>query len=473
MRKAAAVSLVLLLLLGGAMFWLGDEEPNPSLLTRQAQVSAAPPARVVAWSPPVAGSSLKLRVSVTEGGKPVAGATVTASDKTGISDGAGQAVLEVVPGAVSLSARWEGRVVHRGLVISSLLGDQHVTLAFEDGEVSELKVLDSKTGQPIASARVELQMRSELEQRPAAVVFTSDGAGHVTLSGFKLDEFELTASHPGYVTAFAYLNERGLEALLQPHRPFTGRVLLPDGKPAAGASVTTSAAGAETATTSRDGTFSLLHAGDDLCVRLGELEASGSVDAAEEEGLVLAKVPAFAGQVFSSVGDQPLEGVRVRTSFGSFEAVTVTDREGNFLIPGLCLDDSHWATFELVGYLTESAPLERGEKNVIRLSGHGALRGIVIDEQGAGVEGAVVTARDTIVVASEEVTKTDADGRFSFERVKRELEVSAVLGTRSISQDVIVAAGQLVEMTLPISGERMSNRGCNSSTMRASPCATS
>ena len=408
-----------------------------------------------AWSAPAAPRKSALIVVVTEQGKPVAGAEVLLvredhPDDRASSDALGQARFHLEPGVVRVSATAHGATVNRVVTLSPLLGDARVELTFGPSGRIGVTVTDAKTRQPLAGALVELH-HSANEPRQVLAAIKTDAAGLASIAGLTSNRYLLSVSREGYVSERCMFIETGTELPLElsAYEPASGVVLLPNRAPAPAALVSTIPLSWEqsaTATTASDGTFTLPFTSRlaGLCARLGDLAGGGRLDEALDGGIVLAPALRFEGRVVRAEDDSPLEGVRVHHIEGALEVETFTAADGRFSLPGLCHPEPY-ATFERAGFVGEGELLSLDEPPIVRLSSPAAVRGIVVDDEGRPVSDAVVTLRDP-----EQVTTTDAEGRFGFERVKREVDLSVLEGHRGGFTQTTVEAGQLVEVTISI-----------------------
>lgn len=418
------------------------------------------PRVVGTWSAPPTPLGAKLVVEVTDRGSAVRGATVRATPEgqptvSAVTDAAGLATFDLPSGAVQVSAEAQGAIANRAVLLSPLLDPARVSLPLEVRGRVDVNVTDVDTQRPVEGALVEVHV-SPTAPRQVIASLRTDAEGHATLSGLIPNEYLLSVSRDGYVSsrnAFVQTGTVHAVALL-PHRPFDGRVLLPDGGPAPGATVTTVVSWEEpTSTTTRaDGTFTLpytVSSWGELCAQWGDLAGSGRMENAADGGLVLAPIAHLEGHVLRDEDDAPLEGVKVRAVEGTLESTATTDADGHFVLRGLCRPEPY-ATFERAGRVEEGELLSAEQPTTIHLSAPSAVRGVVVDDRGHGVAGAHVKLREP-----DRDTLTDGDGRFGFEQVKREVNLSAEEGERGGSTSLFVEAGQLVEVTLSVGPVRV------------------
>jgi hypothetical protein len=451
MRRAALLACVALAVALGA-WWLfaGDAPPAP---TRLPPAPAPPPPRVVGeWHPPGdAGVVIPLVVSVTEHGAAVAGAAVhLGSGEQSVTDAMGAATFRLAPGTVQVTASAHGLIASRSVALSTLNGDARVELPLDVRSRFELVLTDGASKAPLKGARVLLGATCEPPLFPLASTVT-DESGRAVIEGLPSGEWLLTVELEGYrPERCAIVRAPSQHALmLAPLTPLSGRILHPDGAPAAGAEVTLLPFSQEDpahTVTVADGTFTLpaFTPRAMLCARLGELSTTGRFEDAADAGLRLAPTPRFQGQVLRTLDDTPLDAVRISIRSGAWVDATTTADGGLFSLTSSC-GSSPVATFERDGFVTELEGLNSDEPNVVRLSAPAAVRGRVVDDEGRPVANARVE-----LVDPRTVTLTDADGRFGFERAKHDVLVRVEEGERGGSAEAEVDPGQLVELTVNV-----------------------
>ncbi|MBL8954734.1 MAG: hypothetical protein JNK82_28410, partial [Myxococcaceae bacterium] len=450
MKRLAIVVVAVAAVLAGLYVVSREEQPGAS--HRVAAVELPAPRVVGPWSPPVTAADLTLTVVVKRAGRAVPGANVRLTRDgaalPGVTTGAdGVASVKLAPGPVELAAEAEGATARRAVTLTPLVGDARVELELTSGAPLEVTALDAVTKRPLRGAHVEVHL-SPTEPRRVLATADADEAGRVRVQGLPPNEYLVSVVLEGYVDS-----RNGIvrapstsERWLLPLQIGGGRVVLPDGQPAAGAEVTSTPLSwekAESATADRDGRFTLPVSpnGARVCARLGALAGEGRL-AADGGVVVLGPQRRFTGRVVRSEDDAPLEGVALRHAVGALVETAQTGADGGFTVGALC-GEQPWVLFEHEGYVTEGALLEDGQ--TVALSAVAALRGRVVDDEGLPVANAHVELDDP-----SETTVSDADGRFGFLRVKREVRVSAEEGERGGSVDALVEAGQLVEVTVPV-----------------------
>ena len=292
MRRYGWLFAGLLLIVGvvAAILSRPDEEPAPVSLP---PISLAAPRVIGAWTPsgPL---EVELVVSVTERGQPVGAAEVLVSGKESVlTDPGGLVTLKLPPGAVQISATAHGITTRSTATISPLIGSTRIELSLDARGVIEVSVIDEKTKRPLQGALVELHLSSE-DPRHVIAALKTDLQGKAKIEGLVPMDYLLSVTRAGYRNEsclFAKVGETPAIELV-PHEARSGRVLLPNGKPAAGATVVSMQSGWEassTATTAADGTFTLpfMSRDGELCAQLGELVVGASIDVASTTGMVI------------------------------------------------------------------------------------------------------------------------------------------------------------------------------------------
>ena len=441
------------LLIGAALavlFSRSEGEPEPVVLP---PLPVAAPRVVKDWVP-APGLEVELVVSVTEQGRAVNGAEVRANGKGALTDQNGLATFRLPPGPVQLSASALGARVIGATTLSPLLGSVRFEFSLDERGAIEVTVTDATTQLPLPGALVELQFACV---EPARVLATaqSDAQGKVKIEGLSPAEYRFAVSHPGYARQFdRWVSIGRPQAIqLQPRVPLSGRVLLADGKPAAGATVISLPYTAEetaSAITAADGTFTLPFANRDneLCAQLGALVGSGSIELATTTGLVVAEASSFEGTVVDEDG-APLEGVQVRSEDGVLEVVAFTGRDGRFTISGLCSPTILFATFSREGFVSQAAQFVDDEEDQeplqVVLTRPRAVRGVVVDDENQPVPGALVS-----LLNPSRTTVADARGQFGFDGVTGEVSLTATEAQRRGSVQTTIERGRLVEVTISV-----------------------
>ncbi len=152
---------------------------------------------------------------------------------------------------------------------------------------------------------------------------------------------------------------------------------------------------------------------------------------------------AIRGTVTSAATKKPLEGVKisVRQGSGDWKAQTTTDDEGAFVLYGLPVDGL-FLTAELDNYLPLRNHIVRTRKGAfldapLSLETGKTIRGVVVDEQGRWIEGAVIKIGGR-------KTRGDDFGRFSrggLESITHPVEVYAE-GYLTLFQQVNLAGSR-------------------------------
>ncbi|HZH16239.1 MAG TPA: carboxypeptidase regulatory-like domain-containing protein [Archangium sp.] len=281
----------------------------------------------------------------------------------------------------------------------------------------------------LAAALPLLERAAELrgQQMPKARA-TTDAQGNFRLEGLEAGAFVLWAERGedaglrGEVAA----GSEHVEVRLGPGRTFSGGVYDEQGRPAAGALVTTLQRDAgrfvETST-DEEGRFLLgpLPWGryDVLVSKAGLVPARLMPDTLER-GPVQVTLPAprrISGQVTDERG--PVPGVTVEAEGGTRVPPSVTDARGHFRLEGLCPGKYVLTASHAERFARQQVSLETGldkESAVLVLGDSVRLSGRVTGSSGQPLEGALV-----IVFADappwREETRTDARGGFLFERL--------------------------------------------------------
>ena len=164
---------------------------------------------------------------------------------------------------------------------------------------------------------------------------------------------------------------------------------------------------------------------------------------------------ALSGRVVDSFGE-PIAGVAVEaTSVSGYRQGALTRADGVFVVAPLVAGD-YVVTFTADGYAAHSAAAVIGAaalslgRVVLPPAVPAAVSGVVVDDQGLALPGAVVSAQSPGEPALEAVT--DAAGRFAFEGVRPgSWRVFAALsGFESDLRAVDVAFGQQAELRLAL-----------------------
>lgn len=443
--KRLLVAVVAIVTIGAALYVVLGRGAGPG--EQLPPAPPPPPPRVVGpWSPPPR-AELTLTVAVTRDGKPAADVAVRVGPRSVKTGADGTVRLRLEPGPVELVATAGTLSARRALTLSPLVGDARVELPLSDGAALEVTAVDRETGRPLAGANVEVHVSAEEPRQVLATAVTGDD-GRARVTGLDRNEYLVTLTREGFGDVrCVFMKAPGKHELrMLARQAATARVLLPDGGPAAGAEATTIPSGWEAPSSGTAGPHGELSLpvspnGGRVCARLPGLVGGGPL---WRDGgvIVLGPQRRLSGRVVRADDDAPLAGVAVRHEVGALTETATSDTDGRFTLGALCGD---WplAHFELDGYVSELEALEDGE--TVALSAPAAVRGRVVDDEGRPVANAHVELEDPRSVAL-----TDADGRFGFPRVKREVHLRVKEGERGGFLDTLVDVGQLVEVTISV-----------------------
>lgn len=197
------------------------------------------------------------------GGGPVRGAAVLVAGMRGTTDESGSYDLCVERGLHGIKTIAEGYAPG----FTSIYADGRTRIDFVLRPATTLSgtVIEAKTGRPVAGARVYAQARSPYwTSGVAEPVFTvTDGAGRFHFRGLAPGRYGLSAytellGSDAKIEVRAVLGvEDVIRLTLSPRRVVSGRVVLLDGTPAAGAIVTARGISSSEAVAQLDGRFQL------------------------------------------------------------------------------------------------------------------------------------------------------------------------------------------------------------------------
>lgn len=253
------------------------------------------------------------------------------------------------------------------VVVEGAAADRRIELGIAPAPRFEGRVVDDATDAPVAGARIALDLTGGMRPgrqfvpRSPEPVATSDANGRFVAAELRAGRFSGRVAADGFVArtfdAVVPSAEDTVLRLRRAERLFAGRVVGPDGRPVADASVTAHPedaggdASAETpwATTRADGTFEVAGAARDgtWCVQACPpsggafpsrwVRVDGVAVGRTDVEIVLRAARRIAGRVFGSDG-APARGVTVSTTFAAGGVALPTARtgdDGSFVLEGL------------------------------------------------------------------------------------------------------------------------------------------
>jgi protocatechuate 3,4-dioxygenase beta subunit len=394
-------------------------------------------------------------------GQPVAGARVSldveverrGSTNGGITDGNGRFRIGAPEtGPVTLhayqpemgSAEWGPQPLAAAMAVP-------ITLKLQPGVVVTGQVR-FEDGRPVAAARVRASQIAG--GMGASMEADAGGDGRYVLRGLRPGPVALEASAPHTFSAaeptelqLAAGEQKTVDLVVPVARPLRGRVLLPDGRPAAGARVTANVSGRSSSRQPADtcddkGAFSI----DDLepASRYDVLaELPGYADARAEKvsakaPLVLRLTPesSLAGVVVGPAGRPVVDfELWVRSAVGGeserrVDVTTLHDARGAFALRALPpgqYDLRAIAPDGLGGSLAVALAAGEHKRDLrIRIEAGITVRGRLVDHE-SGRPLAGVTVRASTGGRSDGV-ESGADGAFALEDVRREESLSLSFG---------------------------------------------
>lgn len=303
-----------------------------------------------------------------------------------------------------------------------------------------LTVLDLETQLPLAGVLVEVHQGRRAQGLVAASA-RSDETGRVRLSDLPVGRWNVSLHKEGYEDQFdeeLHLPTDTTLALERTHR-FRGRVVLPDGRPAAGAAVVIDER--HRTTTTQDGTFELPASNENwrVCARLGALSATAILRDLASDVRLREEAP-LRLRVVDEQG-APLDGVHIHHLLFPRVLMAVTDADGRTTFPNLC-GDTDFVELEREGYartltqITDQALMEL----------ESSVHGTVVDEHGRGVPGASIS----MGAGRSDVTLTDEGGHFILSGVGRRVRVTASEGERQATVEFTTRAGETANATFPL-----------------------
>lgn len=433
----------------------GESVPMPA--------AAEPPSPVAAETPPLdppagpADGTVEVRASA--GGEPLRDAAVRlyAMDASGSwrragearTDAAGTARLHARAGPHLVTVRAPGLAAGRAEVVRAA-GEEvtHAAVALEPAVALAGRVV-ARDGTPIAGAAlrlVPLVSRWPESGRPSVPAeeiarVAGDATGAFRVEGLAPGAYALDAEaprfHPARLPRVSVPGD-ALTVALEPLGEIAGRVTLPDGRPAAGATVRAASVDhGATATAGSDGAFTLavpagtfvVHAtqGDRAGAAAGPVavaagSSTGGLDVRLGPGAVL------EGEVVLAASGRPAAGARVSVfphETGEVVARAEADAAGRFAIAGLPGDafDVRAAAPGASPGLVAGVTLAAGARFPVRLAleGTGAAEGIVADAAGrplAGVHVRVLQRGDGLVAGATLETRSGFDGGWRIDGIE-------------------------------------------------------
>ncbi len=441
---------------------------------------------VVSPSGPSKGARVKLFLRGSSGGQPtwrLAG--------TGLTDDSGTVVLPSRAGRYLVSASAEGFATTRAEVTRPR-GEARtsVRLSLDAGAVLEGSTVERASRDPLPLVEITLTPRlsgsffsrasaPEEEHHSAA----SDERGNFRIQGLAPGEYQLDARAPGHAPkrlARVHVPSSGLTVELEGAAFIEGFVELPDGKPAAGASV--SALGADEAVvgeTGPGGGFSLdVPPGSyQVSARLGDQTGSASGRVVVGAGMTLEDVRIRLGASSSIVGVVRQQGSGAPVA----EADISIHPNGELLLDGTrspiastrSAEDGRFEASGLAPGAYDVSIQARGHKTLTRrgitvlagqrfeliaeLAAHGRIEGTVVDGAKHPVPGVQVSPqRRWGPMEGALSTVTDAAGAFVLEDVPPETVFVAAQrpgGERNTRVSVKVESGQTARVQLQLHDE--------------------
>ena len=381
------------------------------------------------------GAALDGEVLDEESGRPVAGVLVRARHGFDViearTDDGGRFRLANLPeGLLSLECFCETYdLEHHGGIRLSTESENFVTVELRPGGEIEGRVLALGTREPLAGATVNYTMRSwgpggreDLLSRETE----TDDEGGFLFESISRRGYRLEASAEGYTTAIpepagnAQGTEKLIEIYLKAESGASGKVLDPEGRPAAGARVivlkgTNYGERALESKTNGEGLFTIggIEGGIPFTlIACGKGSAPGSLDRLivaegailDDLELRLQQPAAIHGVAFGPDGN-PLPAARVTLDgikgvlmrYNDAVPMAITDREGRFRFSGLA--GGKYTLSATKGSLRCAAVevfLQEGDdhENDLKLTDGVILRGEVFDLGGAPLDDVLVTAID-------------------------------------------------------------------------------
>ena len=376
---------------------------------------------------------------------PVPGALVAlrgpAGSATTSADGDGHFCFpQLLAGSYCLVARLEGRssqaVDGLPLATGQALGD--VALILGGGVRVSGRVRDHLTGQGVAGARVSARVDGL-----GVAAATTDGDGDYRLDGVGAGRHVLEVTARGYAGGRVDLQVdgkrpiTGVDLWLDPGATLRGRVVDPDGKPVAGAVVSTSAyrlaaspapvvpSARDGAVTAEDGTFHLV-APPGLVTLYATAEALGpgrlggvqATAGATVKGLVI-HLTRPAGLTLEVTGPdgRPVPGARIRVVCGGnlLCAFATAGEDGvlelTHLAPGAARVR---ADAPGLGEAGADVTLDAGLKRhlTLVLGGTGTIAGRLVGVEGRPISGAVIRLASELTAGDARRAVTGDDGTF-------------------------------------------------------------
>ncbi len=307
--------------------------------------------------------------------------------------------------------------------------ENFVSLELRPGGDVEGRVLALSTGEPLAGASVRYSMRTWDRERRNDLMSRETGTdkkGRFLFESVSRRGYRLEAEAEGYTVGIPEPldltgeSEKVFEIYLKEESAASGRVIDPEGRPAAGARVVVlkgTKYGERTLETETDGAglfrvsgieggvpFSLIACGKQSAPGLLDrlMVAEGAI--VEDLEVRLQRPAAISGQALGPDGN-PLPGVRVTLDgikgflmrYNDAAPLTMTDSEGRFGFTGLA--GGTYTLSASKGALRSDADeifLQEGEEQerVLDLAEGLTLRGTVVDLGGAPVDDVLVTAID-------------------------------------------------------------------------------
>lgn len=324
-------------------------------------------------------------------------------------------------------------------------------------------VTDANTRQPLPGAQLRMEHGST---RSPLVLATAraDAFGRFSVSGPRLEDAVLRATAEGHLPAWEPLREPTVALELKPGLRLTGHVVDARGAPVALVSVRAGPELERTTTTTDEGAFELLLPPAPVTLYASAPDGRQARERLRlEEGmgpqtvkLTLVAGGALRGLVKTASGPVAGAEVLVQTEPEAVPVATLqTGSSGRFealgLPPGVygvVARRGSGARASAIGLEVPSA------KDVeLELSEPSSLGGLVVDEQGQPVTGALVRLRWPIHVDEAPLAvRSDDQGRYEFtDLLGGEYELHTGLGPRAgFVPHVYVPAGQHLELNVPL-----------------------
>ncbi len=478
-----------------------SQMPHEGLLSPASPevVTAAPAERSPPLEPAATAADGVVEVRVTAGGEPLPGAEVrlyAAPDGAGRpwrragegrTDRAGAVRLAARAGSYLAAARAPGLAAGRAeLVRSAADATTRVDVALEPAAALDGRAA-APGGGPIAGARVRavpLLSRWPGFSAPSAppeetAIAQTDAAGAFRIAGLAPGSFavsvEASGYHPVLLPRVAVPGD-ALAIAVEPLGAAEGAVVLPDGRPAAGASVRAASADhGASATAGADGrfriaapagTYALVATLGDRAGALGAAVAIAAGETSRTPALRLGPASALEGSVSRSTG-APAAGAEVALFLhGTPELVAraLADPDGRFALRGLAP-----GAYDLRAVAPEASPALLGGVTIgpgarfpvrLVLPGTGTVAGSVRDVSGqplAGIRVRALQRGDGLLAQGPVEVRTDFEGRFRLEGLEvGRAEIVARQDDVSLGASHAVRVGEgrtaSLDLVLPHSG---------------------